>query len=393
MQKIILTYWRCLVILACLVSIPLYAGMLQFDSTPLCRTEKIPGLASLAFGDLNGDGLPDVLANALGTNQATRATRAAAEILVFYNRAGKLPESPDMKIPFPGCFSVAVYDCDQDGKNDIVVAEGLLLHILCHKDGFDLGKKHTSFNTNQRAGFSLQICKINSNGLFDVLLGPVWRKIDKNNSGFRVENGYLQGPKISNNKHSYAVDVNVDGLMDIICRAGTDLRVYYGPITAMIVDPAELSDFLELKVPGYIHSLAVADLNCDNMPDLVVSHQGNQPGTYIYYQNEPAAFDADASPSATINAGGSVYTPDLAGSGIATLVILYRSSMVGFFHPAPGRAIPDDPANFDQVLSLPITTELYFADMDGDGRQEMIRQGHDGTIAVYACQPVNSSGD
>lgn len=390
MQKIILTYWRCLVILACLMSVPLYAGMLQFDSTPLCRTEQIPGLTSLAFGDLNGDGLPDVLANALGTNQTTRA---AAEILVFYNRAGKLPESPDMKIPFPGCFSVAVYDCDQDGKNDIVVAEGLLLHILCHKDGFDLEKKHTSFNGNQRAGVSLQICKINSNGLFDVLLGPVWRKMYKDNSGFRVENGYLQGPKINDNRHSCAVDVNADGFMDIICRAGTDLRVYYGPITAMIVDPAELNDFLELKAPGYIHSLAAADLNCDNMPDLVVSHQGDQPRTYIYYQNEPAAFDADASPSATINAGGSVYTPDLTGNGIATLVILYRSSMVGFFHPAPGRTIPDDPANFDQALSLPITTELYFADMDGDGRQEMIQQGHDGTIAVYACQPVDSSSE
>ncbi len=51
-----------------------------------CRTGKNPRAESLAFGDLNGDGLPDMLANAFSANQAG----AEAKILVFYNRAGKL---------------------------------------------------------------------------------------------------------------------------------------------------------------------------------------------------------------------------------------------------------------------------------------------------------------
>ena len=385
MKNIILPRRRHLAILVLFLAIPLYAGMMQFDADPLCRTEKIPGLVSLAFGDLNGDGLPDMLANAFGTNQ----TGAAAEMLVFYNRAGKLPEAPDRKIPFPHCFRMAVHDFDQDGKNDIGLVAGCHLHFLFHKDGFDPEKRRGFFNTNQRV-MDIQVCKLNDAGIFDVLVGPVWRKFTAGKSGFAVQNGYILGPRINDTWRTLAVDVNADGFMDIVGSGRDDntLRIYYGPVLSLSVNPDDLSDFLQLQVsPGGIYGgFAVADLNGDHMADLAVA-DGRNRQTYIYYQNEPAGFDGDAQPSLTVKGGGVVYTPDLAGGGIASLVILDDSSKAGFFQPRAGRAIPDDLANFDQVLRLPRTVRLYFTDMDGNGRQDMIRQGHDASVAVHACRP------
>lgn len=385
-MKKIIPFRRRLVILTWLLSIPLYAGMLQFDADPLCRTEKIPGLGSLAFGDLNGDGLPDMLANAFGTNQ----TGAVAEILVFYNRQGKLPEAPDRKIPFPHCFRMAVHDFDGDGGNDIILVAGKDLFVLPHKDGFNPAAAKKFFNTNQSV-MDIQVCRINSLGDLDVLVGPVWRKFTAAKSGFAVQNGYILGPKINDTWRTLAVDVNADGFMDIVGSGRSDntLRIYYGPILSLSVNPEDLSDFLQLTVsPGGIYGgFAVADLNGDSMADLIVA-DGRNRQTYIYYQNEPAGFDGDAQPSLTVKGGGAVYTPDLAGGGTASLVILDDSSKVGFCHPQASRTIPDDLAGFDQILRLPRTVRLYFADMDGNGCQDMIRQGHDASVAVHACLPV-----
>ena len=75
----------------------------------------------------------------LGTNQATRATRAAAEILVF-TTGGQAAGVAGYEICPRGVFLWRCMIVIRMVKNDILVAEDVFLHILCHQDGFDLKK-------------------------------------------------------------------------------------------------------------------------------------------------------------------------------------------------------------------------------------------------------------
>ena len=350
----------------------------RFADKPIYKSRlTCPG--SIALGDLNGDGKTDMLINTFGKGWSVKESK----LLLYYNKDGVFPQNPDKVIELPGCYSMAIYDFDKNGKNDIGAVIGRDIVFLLNKDDFDPGKKLNFFNTNQSNGH-LQVCKINSKGAFDVLRGPVWRKFFLKDGKFSVRNGYILGPEINDTWNTLAVDVNSDDIIDIVGTGRKDntLRIYYGPLLNVTVNPEELGEFLQLKVIGYLGSFAVADLNSDGLQDLIVSDTKNNK-THIYLQNQPIGFDQDAEPSITVNAGGQVFTEDLNGDKLSDLIILFGYDKAAILLQKKGKEIPADIKQADQILNIPKSQGLYFADVNGDGEIDLLAKGSYGHIQIY----------
>ncbi len=360
----------------------------HFAEQPAC-TSSAPWAGSMAFGDLNGDGAPDMLVNSAGNNWDGKTT----QILMFFNKAGGFAGEPDRKIEFPHCFRMLIHDFDQDGKNDIGLVAGCHLYVLFHKDGFDLEKKRQFFNTNQRVT-DMYVCKLNDAGIFDVLVGPVWRQFTLRGGELSAVNGYILGPQINDTGTTMPADVDADGVMDIVGvgRADNTLRVYYGPLLSLNVNPEELSDFLQLKVDGRVSGVAVADMNADGLADLIVADAKNRK-TYIYFQNEPVGFDADAQPSLAIDGGGGAQAADLDGDGLSDLIVLDGHTKAAVFLQKPGWMIPASLAQADQVLQIPKSAACYLEDVTGDGVKDLIVKCSNGIIQVHpGLLPASETG-
>ncbi|MDD5676537.1 MAG: VCBS repeat-containing protein [Kiritimatiellae bacterium] len=358
-------------------AITLNGASFQFAEQPAC-TSQAPGAASTVFGDLNGDGRPDMAVNSV--RKAGERTESA--VLLFYNAGGRLPEIPDRTLAFSNCFSLAIYDFDQDGTNDIGAVIGGDVCFFMNKNGFDPVRTE-AFHTGNQINDSMQVCRINSQGSYDVLVAPVWRTFFVKGGRIRAESGYILGPHVNDTGRTLAADVNADGSMDVIARSrgtGDKLYIYYGPLVSMRVNPGELSDFLELAVACPPSSLAVADMNGDGLPDLVVS---GGPKTCLYFQNQPIGFDADAAPSVTLAAGGSIIAEDLDGDKLCDLVVLDGGSRALIFFQKKGQEFPSDPAQADQALKIPRSGALFLEDIDGDGAKDLIARGIDGRFRIY----------
>ena len=353
-----------------------------FAETPSYQT-KLTCPLSIVFGDLNGDGKPDMLVNTYGEKWDGKE----GKILIYYNKDGNFPEKADRSIELPYCFRMAIYDFDGDGKNDIaMVGDGRNLCFLLNKDGFDPVKRLKFNNTNQSNG-TIQICKINNKGDFDALVGPVWRKFFRaKDCAFRADTGYILGPRINDTWVTLAIDVDSDGEMDVVGSGRQDntLRVYYGPLLDTNVNPEQLKEFLELHLPGNLSGFTVGDLNCDNLNDLVVTDAKNHK-TYIYFQNEPVGFDINAKPSLTINGGGSVYIEDLDNDKLSDLIILDNNESLAVFLQRKDAPFPTDILKADQVVKIPKSDFICFADTDGDGVKDMVvKNTYSGQIQIYS---------
>lgn len=351
----------------------------RFSETPIYKTQVTCPLA-VAFGDLNGDQKEDMVIISSGKGWNFKENK----LLIYYNENGAYPATPNKEIKLPSCFSLDIYDFDKDGKNDIVVVVSRKVYLLLNKNEFKPDDDLVFRNVNQGNG-GVQVCKIFDEGTFDLLRGPVLRRFTlKKNGDYFVKAGYILGPDINDTWNTLAVDVNSDGKMDIVGTGRKDntLRVYYGPILTFSVNPEKLSRFLQFKVPGSLSSFGVADLNGDDLEDLVVSDAKNGK-THIYHQNQPVGFDKSPKPSITINAGGRVYLKDVNGDKLSDLIIVHKNAKVVVFLRKKGCDFPTEISRADQVLNISRINELAFADVNGDGILDLLAKESYGKIRIY----------
>jgi hypothetical protein len=181
-------------------------------------TEAGAETSNLAVGDLDGDGIPDVVA----TNPVT------GTITVFLGGPGGTLR-PGVNLPvgvrgYSAPFSAAIADFDGDGKNDVAVADLGLRSILVR-----LGKGDATFGAE--VGFA-----VGGDGPFMVI----------------------------------AADVSLDGKMDLVVanRSSDDVSVLIGRGDGSFRDAVVSSTGLGTGP----YSVAVADFNLDGVPDVVTAN-------------------------------------------------------------------------------------------------------------------------
>ncbi|MEH2242894.1 FG-GAP-like repeat-containing protein [Nostoc sp.] len=224
-----------------------FALLRQIGNTNPFNGFNVGKNASIAFGDLNNDGLLDALA--VGTNG-----------IINYYQSNDTENSPlfiqkyDTANPFNGVTvpdgAIAIADLNKDGLADVVIGTtgGTLRYYI--------GSKEQPQFTEQ---------------------------IDKNNP--------FNGINVGNNSAPVLVDFDLNGLTDLVVTAGNGSTKYYkaileGNVTKYIEQIDTANPFNNLN-----GQLGFADLDKDGDLDVTV---GSADGTLKYYQNNNGVLSATA---------------------------------------------------------------------------------------------------
>jgi len=365
---------------------------------------------SVAAADLNGDGKLD-LAVANGCSGCLPDGALGVAVLLG-NGDGTFQDALNYGMPGLGPLSVAVGDVNGDGKPDLLVATECLTNINCSNGGvqvllgngdgtFRSGLVYSSGGINPRA---IAVADVNGDGRLDLLaancsdinsdvcagLGNMGVLVGNGDGTFQPAQTYRSG---GNSAWSLAVgDVNLDGKLDVIVLNCSAEGVRCGSTPSHSVlgvllgngDGTFQSPLTNDSGGGSSGAIALADLNGDGRPDIVATNGtvavllGNGDGTFQAAQSyNSGGSGADAVAVADVNRDGK---PDL------LVANYFCGNNYNCGHGAVGALL----GNGDGTFQAPTrynsggygAFRIVVADVNGDSKPDVIVSNNFGEAAV-----------
>ena len=270
---------------------------------------------SVAVADVNGDGKPDLIVGNVGGNSVS---------VLLGNGNGTFQVQQTFSTgtgSFP--FSVAVADVNGDGKPDLIVANRSDYNV-----GVLLGNGNGTFQAEQTFStgvgsvpFSVAVADVNGDGKPDLIVvnegnNAVAVLLGNGNGTFQAQQTFSTGA--GSNPFSVAVaDVNGDGKPDLIVANHNTNNV--GVLLGNGNGTFQAQQTFSTGAGSAPNSVAVADVNGDGKPDLIVANlNGNNVGVLL--GNGNGTFQAEQ----TFSTGAgpfSVAVADVNGDGKADLIV------------------------------------------------------------------------
>jgi len=347
---------------------------------------------SADFGDLNGDGCPDI---AVVVPEGTGAV-----VKLFLNHKGKFAEEPDHVLAVPSVedpTKLRVRELNGDGRLDLFVG-GKTSALLLSRDKFP------NFETTKLSlgeGNQARRVQLTETGQPDIVVDAkfgTFAKVDPH-VGQSAQTLELL-PKVSGAYVDlFSGDINGDGRSDLVFS--------YGQVLLRKADgtlPAEPT----IKLPAAAHNdwsyFAVGDFNADMHPDLAFfTGPSDVSSAKLFYNTGNADVPFSLVPSTTFDlanpAGASqhpllrdsVATADWNGDGVTDMVIGKGQDNSVLVLPGGPRGL--DPARrtkIDLDYRIHYETGLYVSDFNGDGKPDLGCLGYTNTgvgaggpLAVY----------
>jgi hypothetical protein len=246
---------------------------------------------SIAVADVNGDGKPDLVVANLCDINCSGVNGGVVGVLLG-NGDGTFQTAVPYSTGQGSLSSVAVADVNGDGKPDLVVANEGVGVLLGKGDGtFQLVVTYTSGGD---APTSVAVADVNGDGKPDLLVancsaggnggcidesvdGSVGVLLGHGDGTFQTVVAYDSG---GSGALSVAVaDVNGDGTPDLLVANFCDSGCFFGGTVGVLLGQGHgiFASPVDLLIPGEGNSIAVADLNNDGKPDLLVATDAAPP--------------------------------------------------------------------------------------------------------------------
>jgi hypothetical protein len=323
---------------------------------------------NVAVGDVNGDGLADIL--------VPMPDRYGVQ--VFLSNGDGTFRLGQLRTAVSPIGEIALLDTNGAGKPDLAAFtyDDTLILMEGNGDGtFGSGAPHMG---GAAGGVPLVLqSPAGVDGIAAVGASDLSHQ-DLSVFIFGLKNGGFDAPRLLDTSFApYATvtaDFNHDGKLDLATSAPPGMAVLLGNGDGTFQAPQVQAGF-----PGY-YPLAVADLNGDGIPDVVVSHLGgpfalavflgNGDGTFHPLGTQPVVTYDGWAGIADVNGDG---IPDIvtAWLGVSAPVMVYLGKGDGTF----GLPI---------AQSFALSGPAVFADFNGDGKMDMALndEGSHGYVAL-----------
>lgn len=350
------------------------------------------------LGDLNGDGRNDVAVVA--------PERFGSGFLVYFQNSGATLDPAQVMTTDLEVTAIAAGDVNNDGLDDLVVSgtsttatagylgraavyyQDAVLHTL---DGpHYIGLSMTNVG-------SLALADLNADGRTDIVSAGTGTGTSSIVS-FRFQGGggallsevtytgaaYYNDASYHGELHT--ADMNNDGLNDIVLQSGAkEVSVIRQTAPGMFSSTPDQYPVQTSYWP-FISSFSLGDLNGDGLTDMIVDDPGNSGYLNIFLQNGSGSLTGPTFLTVSAYAYSEVDIADLDGDGLNEVILLAGGDTVHMFYQNAGHDFQGPVA-----LSLPTSTHggtpihqaLTVGDMNNDLLPDIVASwSHDGVFVV-----------
>jgi hypothetical protein len=373
---------------------------------------------SVAMGDVNSDGKPDiVVANECAISNCQ--TSGGSVGVLLGNGDGTFRATVGYSSDVPYAFSVAVGDVNGDGKPDLVVANGCANNGGC-QGGNQIGgsasvllgngdgtfQPAVSYASGGQDALSVAVGDVNGDGKLDLIVanycassgscanGSVSVLLGNGDGTFQSAVNYASGGSLA---YSVAVgDVNGDGKPDIVvANECASSNCANGAVSVLLGngDGTFQSAVSYASGGSYTYSVAVGDVNGDGKPDVIVTNecansscQTNGGSVSVLLGNGDGTFQ-----SAVTYASGveslSVAVADVNSDGKLDLIVAnYCASSSSCSDGSVSVLLGNGDGTFQPAVSYPSSEQgasgLVVGDFNGDGKPDIVAT-QPGSVALF----------